>query len=177
MQNKPNFQKSQMNVKLYFIEDYRKNDDLLVRINKPNFFKCQNERKLNVNKGLQKKRLFSTPKNKPNSNPIKACPQRSEFTLSAIEGNGQILKGMNLTFVPHGIMTANPHSQRIIQMLKSTLPSVLRRESPRQKDKIALKIYPFGIDYPIVLKEILRKMRKNVILSGASAQRRISCCA
>ncbi len=29
-------------------------------------------------------------KNKPNSNPIKACPERSEFTLSVIEGNGPI---------------------------------------------------------------------------------------
>jgi len=28
--------------------------------------------------------------NKPNSNPIKACPERFEFTLSVIEGNGPI---------------------------------------------------------------------------------------
>ncbi len=34
--------------------------------------------------------------NKPNSNPIKACPECSEFTLSVIEGNGPILKGMNV---------------------------------------------------------------------------------
>jgi len=34
--------------------------------------------------------LFRSPKNKPNSNPIKACPERSEFTLSVIEGNGPI---------------------------------------------------------------------------------------
>ncbi len=45
-QNKPNsnptkanFKKAQMNVNLYFIEDYRKKDDFIVRINKPNFFK------------------------------------------------------------------------------------------------------------------------------------------
>ena len=38
--------------------------------NKPNFRNGPNERKLNFNKGLQKKRLFSTPKNKPNSKPI-----------------------------------------------------------------------------------------------------------
>jgi len=30
-----------MVVNLYFIEDYRKNDDFLVRINKPNFVKGQ----------------------------------------------------------------------------------------------------------------------------------------
>jgi hypothetical protein len=31
-----------------------------------------------------------TNPNKPNSNPIKACPERIEFTLSVIEGNGPI---------------------------------------------------------------------------------------
>ncbi len=53
-------------------------------INKPNFQNGQNERKLNFSKGLQKKRLFSTPKNKPNSNPIlvDSCWSlpRTEFT-------------------------------------------------------------------------------------------------
>ncbi len=34
---KPNFQKAKMNVNLYVIEDYRKNDDFTVRKNKPNF--------------------------------------------------------------------------------------------------------------------------------------------
>ena len=33
---KPNFQKAKMNVNLYIIEDYRKKDDFIVRINKPN---------------------------------------------------------------------------------------------------------------------------------------------
>ena len=67
---KPNLKRAKMNVNLYVIEDYRKKDDFIVRINKPNFQNGQNERKLNFNKGLQKKRLFSSPKNKPNSNPI-----------------------------------------------------------------------------------------------------------
>ncbi len=67
---KANLRKAKMNVNLYVIEDYRKKDDFIVRINKPNFQNGQNERKLNFNKGLQKKRLFSSPKNKPNSNPI-----------------------------------------------------------------------------------------------------------
>jgi hypothetical protein len=62
---KPNLQKAKMNVNSYVIEDYRKNDDFLVRKNKPNFQNAKNERKLNFNKGLQKKRLFSTQKNKP----------------------------------------------------------------------------------------------------------------
>ena len=65
-----------MNVKLTLTKDYIKNDDFVVRINKPNLVrrrripKAKNERKLTYNKGLQKKRLFSSPKNKPNSNPI-----------------------------------------------------------------------------------------------------------
>jgi len=64
------------------------------------------------------------------------------------------------TFVLQGIMRVNPHSQsekpgQIIQMSISPLPGVLMRESSRQKDKIALKIYPFGIDCPIVFKERL----------------------
>ena len=51
-------------------------------------------------------------------------------------------------------MRVNRHSQQIIQMSISPLPGVLRRESSHQKDKIALKIYPFSIDCPIVLKEL-----------------------
>ena len=71
--NKPNLRKAKMNVNSFITKGYRKNDDFEVRINKPNFRNGQNERKLNFNKGLQKKRLFSSPKNKPKTNPIKAC--------------------------------------------------------------------------------------------------------
>jgi len=67
---KPNLRKAQMNVNSLITKDYRNNDDFTVRINKPNFRNGQNERKLNFNKGLQKKRCFRSPKNKPNSNPI-----------------------------------------------------------------------------------------------------------
>ena len=38
---KPNLKNAKMNVNLYVIEDYRKKDVFLVRINKPNFVKCQ----------------------------------------------------------------------------------------------------------------------------------------
>jgi len=62
---KPNLRKPKMNVNLTLTKDYRKKDDFAVRINKPNFRNGQNERKLNFNKGLKKKRLFSSPKNKP----------------------------------------------------------------------------------------------------------------
>ncbi len=45
---------------------------------------------------------LSAQKNKPKTNPIKACPERSEFTLSVIEGNGPILEGMNVNFCAAG---------------------------------------------------------------------------
>ncbi len=82
---KPNLRKAKMNVNLTLTKGYRKNDDFVVRINKPNLVRRRriaNERKLNFNKGLQKKRLFSTPKNKPNTNPIKA-KFRTLFPLTA----------------------------------------------------------------------------------------------
>ena len=64
--NKPNLKRAKMNVNLYFTEDYRKNDDFIVRINKPNLQNSKNERKLSFNKGLHKKRCFGVQKNKPN---------------------------------------------------------------------------------------------------------------
>jgi len=51
-------------------------------------------------------------------------------------------------------MRVNRHSQQIILISCSLPPGVLRRKSSRQMDKIALKIYPFSIDCPIVLKEL-----------------------
>jgi len=60
MQNKPNFQKSQMNVSSILTRDYE-----------------------NIAN-------WTLSENKPKSNPIKACPERIEFTLSVIEGNGPI---------------------------------------------------------------------------------------
>ncbi len=60
-----------MNANSLITKGYRKKGDFAVRINKPNFRNGQNERKLTYNKGLQKKRLFSSPKNKPKTNPIK----------------------------------------------------------------------------------------------------------
>jgi hypothetical protein len=80
-----------MNVNLYVIEDYRKKDDFIVRINKPNFQNGQNKRKLNFNKGLQKKRLFSSPKNKPNSNPILSAVggfRKTKMNLELIRKSG-----------------------------------------------------------------------------------------
>ena len=75
-----------MDVNLYIIEDYRKKDDFIVRINKPNLQNAKNERKLNFNKGLQKKRLFSTPKNKPNTNPILSAVGGLQMNLKSLSG-------------------------------------------------------------------------------------------
>ncbi len=61
MQNKPNFRKSQMNVSA--------------------FSKIAYENKSNWTLG----------ENKPKQSQFKACPDRREFTLSVIEGNGPIL--------------------------------------------------------------------------------------
>ncbi len=64
MQNKPNFRKSQMNLKFCKQMDYENISDWTIGQNKPNqtqFPKSQNERKLNFNKGLQKKRWFYSP--------------------------------------------------------------------------------------------------------------------
>jgi hypothetical protein len=65
MQNKPNFQKSQMNVSIYNTTDYVNKRDWTIGQNKPNQTqspKSPNECKLNFNKGLQKKRWFRSPK-------------------------------------------------------------------------------------------------------------------
>ncbi len=83
--NKPNLRKAKMNVNSIITKDYIKKDDFIVRINKPNFQNAKNERKLNFNKGLQKKRCFCVQKNKPKTNPIKPCPELAE-ALSAAEG-------------------------------------------------------------------------------------------
>jgi len=79
---KPNLRKAKMNVNSLITKGYRKNDDFVVRINKPNFRNGQNERKLTYSKGLQKKRCFRSPKNKPNSNPNKP-KSRTLFPLTA----------------------------------------------------------------------------------------------
>jgi len=65
---KPNFRKAQMNLNLTLTKDYRKKDDFLVRINKPNLVRRRRIAKMNH---------LQAQKNKPNSNPIKACPERS----------------------------------------------------------------------------------------------------
>jgi len=83
---KPNFRKAQMNLNLTLTKDYRKKDDFLVRINKPNLVRRRRIAKMNVNAFLQKDYENEPPSGpkkqtqfKPNSNPIKACPERSRM--------------------------------------------------------------------------------------------------
>jgi hypothetical protein len=71
---KPNLQKAKMDVNLYFIEDYRKNDDFAVQKNKPNSNPISSKAKMNANafsqKDYENETAFRPQKNKPNSNPI-----------------------------------------------------------------------------------------------------------
>ncbi len=77
MQNKANFQKSQMNLKLYNTTDYERKRNWTLGENKPNSNPikphCRRAR-MNVNltltKDYRKKDDFAVRKNKPNSNPI-----------------------------------------------------------------------------------------------------------
>jgi len=68
--NKPNLRKARMNVNLYVIEDYRKKDDFLVRINKPNSNPILKEPKMNVNlyviEDYENKTALRLQKNKAN---------------------------------------------------------------------------------------------------------------
>jgi hypothetical protein len=63
-----------MNVNLYVIEDYRKKDDFVVRINKPNSKPIQKEGKIDakcvLTKDYENKSAFRPQNNKPNSKPI-----------------------------------------------------------------------------------------------------------
>ncbi len=60
--------------------------------NKPNSRNVQNERKLTYNKGLQKKRCFRSPKNKPNSNPISNAGKRTKEAQKKKRVSGTFLR-------------------------------------------------------------------------------------
>ncbi len=59
-----------MNINLYVIEDYRKNDDFSVRINKPNLVRRRRIAKMNVNAFLQKDYENETAFRPKKTNPI-----------------------------------------------------------------------------------------------------------
>ncbi len=73
MQNKPNFQKSQMNVKSYNTTDYERKSDWTLGDNKPNSNPIKpifRKAKMNINsiitKDYRKKDYFDVRINKPN---------------------------------------------------------------------------------------------------------------
>jgi len=139
-----NLRKAKMDVNLYFIEDYRKKDDFVVRINKANSQNAQNERKLNFNKGLQKKRLFSTPKNKPNSNPIysKAKMNANDFSQKDYENKTAFRLEQNKPKKSQGIKRVrNIFRGFILTILTQpshiniTTPIVDRKRDPSQNEQ------------------------------------------
>jgi hypothetical protein len=82
MQNKPNFQKSQMNVKQYNTTAYEKKSNWTLGENKPNSNPIKpnfRKAKMNVNslitKDYRKNDDFSVRINKPNSKPISEKPK------------------------------------------------------------------------------------------------------
>ena len=70
--NKPNLRKAKMNVNLYVIEDYRKNDDFVVRINKPNSKPISEKAKMNANIFITKDYENEPLSGSKKTNPIKA---------------------------------------------------------------------------------------------------------
>ncbi len=89
MQNKPNFQKSQMNVNLYNTRDYENKWQRRVRKNKPNSNPIKPNLKraqININsiitKDYRKKDDFTVRINKPNSNPISEKPKMNTNAFS-----------------------------------------------------------------------------------------------
>jgi len=82
MQNKPNFQKSQMNLRFCKQKDYENKRDWTIGENKPNSNPIKpnlQKAKMNVNltltKDYRKKDDFVVRINKPNSNPISKMPK------------------------------------------------------------------------------------------------------
>ncbi len=78
-----------MDVNLYVIEDYRKKDDFIVRINKPNIQIGQNECNLKYNKGLWQFSDSGYEKTNPIKPNFKRCTNLGtgslyRFTLSIL---------------------------------------------------------------------------------------------
>ncbi len=116
MQNKPNFRKSQMNVKSYNTTDYENKSNWTLGESKPNSNPITRMSKMNVNsfitKDYRKKDDFAVQKNKPNSNPVlslcprcAACPERSRMGRM-----GQFLQKaeMNINFYVAGYYESKP---------------------------------------------------------------------
>jgi len=98
-----------MNVSIFIQMAYENKSNWTLGQNKPN----SNPIKPNLRKAKMDVNIYYTKvyenisnwtlgENKPKTNPNKACPERIEFTLSVIEGNGPILERMNVSFCAAG---------------------------------------------------------------------------
>jgi len=99
MQNKPNFQDTQMNVSILLQMDYENKCDWTLGENKPktnpikpNFQKAQMNVNSLITKDYRKNDDFAVRKNKPNSNPIK--PNQTQFPKSPNECKLTYNKGL-----------------------------------------------------------------------------------
>ncbi len=88
MQNKPNFQKSQMNVSIFLQMDYENISNWTLgqnkpnsNPNKPNFQKAKMNVSSLITKDYSKKDDFAVRKNKPNSNPISSKAKMSAYVF------------------------------------------------------------------------------------------------
>ena len=153
MQNKPNFLKNQMNVNPYNTTAYENKSNWTLGENKPNsnpikpnFRKAQMNVNSLITKDYRKNDAFAVQKNKPNSNPIQTQSK-------------PILKRMNVNFCATGYYESKPtfavRKGRPNNPNLDITTAFSCGASSTEPDKIALKIYPFGIDCPIVLKERL----------------------
>ena len=76
-----------MNVNLFIIEDYRKKDDFVVRINKPNFQNAKMSANLYFIEDYENETASGSKKtkpNKPNSNPM-------GFQIPSINGQDRLI--------------------------------------------------------------------------------------
>jgi len=74
MQNKPNFQKAQMNVTVFYTKEYESQTLSRSGKNKANTKPIQTQ-----TNPIKPKTNPKQTQNKPNSNPIEACPERSRM--------------------------------------------------------------------------------------------------
>jgi len=123
MQNKPNFPKSQMNVKTYNTTDYENIANWTVRKNKPNSKPISSKPKMNANvyviEDYENETTFRPQKNKPNSNPISkqlvgSRPRWAESAkmaqqIDVLKHQNTILKKSNFLY-PNRLNSLNQHN-------------------------------------------------------------------
>jgi len=94
MQNKPNSLNVQIYINIYDTKTYKNKTASGSRKKQTQSNPISKMPKMNANsiltKDYERNDIFAVSENKAKTNPNKACPERIEFTLSVIEGNGPI---------------------------------------------------------------------------------------